>query len=198
MLRNILFSLSNKLPCRLIDHEGKPYLERHLLGTVFGTRVYLHRFVASDPAGVHDHPFERAFSFIVAGWYFEDRWGQRRKKQWFNTIGPNDFHRVVLPNNGKDVWTIFFHTPRVKPWGFLRVTSQVDNGSVLEYVPESSKEDPAFSDWSKDRCGREVRAAQSHPIAPGNNAYSQGLLAYPNEDIHFVRQNLKPSVESSI
>lgn len=147
MLRHILYCISGHLPARFIDHEGKPYMERHYLFTIFNRRVYLHRFVGSDPDGVHDHPFLYSWSIILAGWYWEHKWGGVvSKKRWFNRIGPSDFHRVVLPDNGKDVWTIFVHSPRVRPWGFLRPNDAIGEG-VHAYIPQSDKDDPPFSNW---------------------------------------------------
>lgn len=161
MLRKLLYWLAGKLPARFIDHEGIPYLERHYLCTVFGTRVYLHRFVGSDPDGLHDHPFLHSCSIILAGWYWEHTWSGKSVKRWFNRIGPDDFHRIELPDNGKDVWTVFFHTARVRPWGFLR---PADNGKFL-FTPESAAGDPAFSTW--------------HLTAPTANQLRQSIRSIP-------------------
>lgn len=180
MLRRSLFALQSRLKTRQIAHNGKPYLERSYIGTVFGARVYLHRFIACDEDGVHDHPFLYSCSFLLAGWYWEDRWAKRYLRRWVNFIGPNDMHRVVLPENGKDVWTLFIHSSRVKPWGFMRATEDDKHGPRYEYRPESHLEDPAYSDWSKDLTGKQLRAAgKMFPVALGTNAYAAGLLEYP-------------------
>lgn len=145
MLRALLHRVAAMLPARFIDHNGKPYLERHYLCTILNTRVYLHRFVDSDPDGLHNHPFLKSCSFIIAGWYFEHKPDNVVNiKRWFNKIGPEDFHRIVLPDNGKDVWTIFFHSPRVRPWGFLRKATPE---SEPDLQIESAPNDPAFSTW---------------------------------------------------
>lgn len=160
MLRPLLYALTARLPARYIDHAGAPYLERYYLATVFGRRWYIHRFVASDPDGLHDHPFLHSFSLLLAGWYWEDRWAGRRRRTWLNRIGPDDFHRVVLPENGRDVWTLFVHSPRVKNWGFLRPVTTVAEGTgptLYTYSQEASPHDPPFSDWSRYPRGQVLR-----------------------------------------
>ena len=190
MMRRLCYALQGALPTRHITHEGLPYLERSYVGTLFGVRAYLHRFVACDEDGVHDHPFRWSVSFILAGWYHEDHWAGRVTRRWVNLIGPNRFHRVVLPEaEGRDVWTLFLHTPRVKPWGFLRPTSQGRHGPVMTYAPESDFEDPAFSQWHLTAPkGAQLRVDGSlnlgggpaFNIPLGMNAYSAGLATYPN------------------
>jgi hypothetical protein len=82
----------------------------------------VHRFVASDPdRGVHDHPWRWAFSLILAGWYLEERRYSVHVRRWFNWLSGDTFHRVVMPEGARDVWTLFVHGGRVKPWGFMRI-----------------------------------------------------------------------------
>lgn len=135
-MKRILYWLTSHLPCRIISDDGKPYLERYYLCTVFGVRFYLHRFVGSDPAarGLHDHPWRWARSVVLSGWYCEYRPDGMHKVRWFNKISGDTFHRVVLPvahikswASGKwcavdePCWTLFFHDAEyVKPWGFMR------------------------------------------------------------------------------
>jgi hypothetical protein len=171
-MRGLLYWLTGFLPARYIYHEGSPYLERYYLMTIFKMRIYIHRFVDSDADGIHNHPFLHSFSFILAGWYWEDRWTMKNKSSYLdaitsddireislpkkqrkirllNLIGPNDFHRVVLPDNGLDVWTMFTHTPRVRPWGILRPDDATNENSSLVFSLKSIPEDPSFSDWYK-------------------------------------------------
>ena len=124
-MRKLLFWLTSHLPCRIIAEEGSVYLERYYLFTLLGWRFYLHRFVASDPdRGLHDHPWPRAFSIILAGQYWEETRSGRRLVRWFNSLTGDTFHRVVLPHVGLyefPCWTLFFHrSGRAKTWGFLR------------------------------------------------------------------------------
>lgn len=186
MLRKLLFAIQGKLPTRHITHQGHPYLERSYVATLFGVRVYLHRFVACDEDGLHDHPFRQSLSLILAGWYFEDRWAGRTTRRWLNYIGPNCFHRVVLPaGEPHDVWTLFLHTKREKGWGFLRPS--VSDSEALEYRKESLPEDPAYSSWHlKAPTGKQLREhpemsldGKSFHVPLGLNAYAAGLLAHP-------------------
>lgn len=124
MISRILFALSGRLPCRIISDNGQPYLERYYLFTLLGTRVYLHRFVGSDPdRGVHDHPWHWAFSIILQGWYYERRRSGTRMVRWFNWLTGDTFHRVILPadHGVHECWTLFAHRAQdSKSWGFLR------------------------------------------------------------------------------
>lgn len=122
MMRRFLFWLSARLPLRIIDDNGQPYLERYYIASLLGVRVYLHRFVASDPdRGLHDHPWAWAVSLILAGWYIEETRSGGFARNRINFLVGDNFHRVVLPIDGQDVWTIFIHRQgRAKAWGFIR------------------------------------------------------------------------------
>lgn len=108
--------------------HGEPYLERYVLARWGGHAVFLHRFLASDPdRGLHDHPWSKSVSLIVCGGYDEKRLVSKDGKVWMafksvtagslNVIRGDDFHQVVLPP-GRHAWTMFYHGPRVKTWGF--------------------------------------------------------------------------------
>ena len=134
MMRAFLFWLTGYLPCRIIADAGQPYLERYYVATFLGWQFYLHRFVASDPdRGLHDHPWPRAFSIILAGQYWEETRSGRRLVRWFNSLTGDTFHRVVLPHVGLyefPCWTLFFHrAKRTKPWGFWR---PLGTGAIFE------------------------------------------------------------------
>ncbi len=122
-MESFLLWLSAKLPAREIrGDDGAAYMERYYLCTLFGVRCYLHRFLASDPdRGLHNHPWDWSRSLILSGHYFEVRKGscKRFTPGMTNRIGPNDFHRIILP---KDVstWTLFCHGERIQGWGFMR------------------------------------------------------------------------------
>lgn len=138
-MRAFLWWLSGLLPCRFINDGDTRYLERYYVGRLFGLTFYLHRFVASDPArGLHGHPWLRAWSIILSGWYFEERLIGAHPVRWFNRLTYESFHRVILPAEylgmdgvpatpleksvlPKECWTLFFHTAgRPNKWGFLK------------------------------------------------------------------------------
>lgn len=154
MIRRLIQAYANTRPIRPIYHETGLYLKRYYLCTVFGWRVYLHHFMMSDPDGLHNHPFQYSFSIILAGQYLEQtRWGLETKR-WFNWIGPDKFHRVILyvdfsNNTEKSItcWSIFAHTKRASHWGFLR---QPPNPDFLIYEKVAKDNPTPFSTWYKD------------------------------------------------
>lgn len=142
-MHRLLYRLSAYCRCRIIngpDHQ--PYLERyHLLCLPFGYRVYLHRFVASDPGrGLHNHPWRHALSLVLCGAYQETRMlgaarGNVLQRRWLragrvNFISGRVFHRVNLPP-GRECWSLFIHAPAIKSWGFLQHQGYVDHNRVV-------------------------------------------------------------------
>lgn len=160
-MKRFLFWLSGKLPARIISDGQVPYLERYYLFTVLGWRFYLHRFVGSDPdRGLHDHPWPRAFSIVLHGWYYEDRRDGRRKVRWFNSLTGDTFHRVVLPCNYATeqewlCWTLFLHRAgSTKEWGFLDLCDDRKTKIFRPYL--YTREGPQQGWWMKAPKGREV------------------------------------------
>lgn len=132
LFSQLLFKISAFCRCRVINGpDHKPYLERyHLFRLPFGYRVYLHRFVSSDPGrGLHNHPWNRAVSFVLSGKYEEIRMMDAQhgnaviKRQVsagnLNWINGSIFHRINLTEN-HECWTLFVHSPNAQPWGFLQ------------------------------------------------------------------------------
>ena len=153
-MRNFLYWLTNRLRAREISGDnGDPYLERYFLFSLFGIRAYIHRFVASDPdRGLHDHPWDRSVSLVLAGGYSEVRPGAMRRL-WpgdINVIRGEDYHRILL-DEGAESWTLFIHGRRTKGWGFLREGA---------YMPVSQNKDdyPAMGWWTTAPLGRVLRA----------------------------------------
>ncbi len=151
-MSNLLYKLTNYLPCRIISDDGQHYLERYYLFTILGVRFYLHRFVGSDPArGLHDHPWPWAGSVILSGWYTEETRQGLRAIRWFNWIKGDSFHRVILPHDIRAMsfapdnpitdccWTLFFHRAKyTKPWGFLR---KIDYETTHIWIPHNYQGD---------------------------------------------------------
>lgn len=165
LLERLLYRITDRLPARMIDGSfGERYLERYHVGRLFGCGLYIHRFVASDPLrGLHDHPWSWSVSLILVGGYREVRPGGVRclKPFRFNVIRGNDFHRVLL-NDGEQAWTLFFHGPRTKGWGFLR------DGRYIP-VAETRDDNPAH-EWYKDAPpGRDARAKRTVSLPPQKN-----------------------------
>lgn len=158
MIRWFCERLAKHLPLRVIGRgNGDAYLERYYLcgrapayfpvpvkaRLQFLPTVFLHRFVCSDEDDeLHNHPWDRSVSFILAGGYEEERrvpattpvlhsygpvtklvehdvWKvivRRIRPFTFNHIGVGDFHRVDLLE--KDAWTIFVTGKKMQTWGF--------------------------------------------------------------------------------
>lgn len=144
MISTLLFKLSAFCRCRIINGpDEKPYLERyHLLRLPFGLRVYLHRFVASDPGrGLHNHPWNHAISWVLSGYYHEVRMQgprddyclttRRLSAGSFNLIGGRVFHRINI-EPGHECWSLFIHGPKAKDWGFLRGSEYLNHEQVVD------------------------------------------------------------------
>ena len=139
----LLYRLSAFCRCRVIDGpDGRPYLERyHLTRLPFGYRVYLHRFVASDPGrGLHNHPWKHALSLVLCGSYRETRMlgaaadntlhSRRLGAGHVNLISGNVFHRIDLAAGG-ECWSLFVHAPRAKSWGIIQQREYRDHEAVV-------------------------------------------------------------------
>ncbi len=146
IMPKILYKISGNLPCRLIDIEGNPYLERYYVGSIFGLTFYLHRFVSADSErNLHDHPWAMAVSFVLSGSYIESRLKyfdakrgngvcvQQNPVRWFNIILARCFH--LIGQAKPETWTLFIHTKKIKGWGFLH---------LMEVVREGVRETPAL------------------------------------------------------
>lgn len=188
MIRRFLMWLSARLPAKQIGREA-PYVEWYHVWTFEGVRLrfaglvlqlplpafrmQLHRFLRSDPDGLHDHPWGWARSIVLSGWYQEERRDRTRVRKAGNTYGMtgDTFHRVHLPLGSREVWTLFFHGPYVKHWGFLQPVPRAAmsaelptwterRGGFWTYVSRP-RHFARFDDWHKTAPkGRELRATR--------------------------------------
>jgi hypothetical protein len=166
MIRRLLLAYSARRPCKIISEKDRPYLERYFVCALFGIRVYLHRFVGSDPdRGLHDHPWRWAMSLVLLGWYWEAtrHYEGLHRVRWLNFLTGDSFHRVILSPAADDpadrtpteVWTVFIVPSRdVKPWGFLRKNGRRDE--VFTEFDYGAGGKPAKW-WKQAPLGREVR-----------------------------------------
>lgn len=127
-LKQLVWTLG--LEENLITTAGDPYLSRFYIArhpkTRFGQlpSVYLHFFHRGDlDRELHNHPWERSWSFILWGGYREERRvgdqivvRELRPGMW-NRLDANDFHRVDLLDP-RGCWSLFFAGDRVQNWGF--------------------------------------------------------------------------------
>ena len=111
---------------RLIKDKktGEPYLERFYIFLKdrenFPFNIFLHRFLKSDPDGLHDHPWNYR-TFILSGGYYEQLSDNKlhwRKPFTYRFSKAETFHRIELDKDQK-CWTIFIPGVRRKEWGFI-------------------------------------------------------------------------------
>lgn len=170
MIRRLLHWLTARLPCKVIGRPD-PYVEWYYVCTLplfGGVRVQIHRFVRSDPDGLHDHPWGWSRSFILTGFYLEERrdgWRYRNAGQTYGMTG-DTFHRVHLPPRVRECFTLFIHGPYVKHWGFITPmlgpagylpTWTGRRGGAWRYEARPRDRAP-FDDWYKTAPkGRDIR-----------------------------------------
>lgn len=192
MLNKLLFKLTSRLPCRIIELDSGPYLERYYLGCFLGITFYLHRFVSSDSERhVHNHPWNWGASCILIGSYIEERCldicpavpgsgclTQKVRRRWFNRVDGNTFHRIHDAKPG--TWTLFFHGPRAmvgdwpddmkklglprmpKGWGFLERRYLPGLHEVTVFVPHGSA---PYRWWEEAAKGGEInRVPLADPV----------------------------------
>lgn len=124
-LLNFLFKV------QIIDDS---YLIRwKILQTPWG-RVYLHKFIGSDPShALHDHP-KNFISIGLFGEYVEEvphgimRKKVRFKAPWLRSFPPEHRHRIELPRGA--CWTLCIVSKRKRNgWGFWHGGLYTDSNS---------------------------------------------------------------------
>lgn len=143
--------LLRRLPRREFLLEGRPYMTRYFLFSLFGRRVYLHNIHMEDlDRRLHAHPWQSSYSIVLRGSYLEERaiafdakavWVVERPRtvRWFNRLRGVDFHRIARIDG--PLWTLFIAGERVVSsdgWAFLD-----EDGLHIHMVPFSDVEDPS-------------------------------------------------------
>lgn len=125
--------------------------------------VMVHKLDKSDvpTRGVHDHPWN--FISFAFGTYKEVRkikggvpWIE--PVHFFRFRRATDFHRVILVNERKPVWTLVIHGRRLREWGFLNMHT----GAWQPWwaLKKESDDTPDYHD-------RRVRSLRDHPSLKG-------------------------------
>lgn len=106
-----------------VARYGDAYLDRFYLLRLGGFALFLHRFYSSDADYLHDHPWPWG-RYILSGGYFESHqdevlhWRPAGTFTWRRDA--HVLHRVDLKRGTEEqVWTLFWHFKRERPWGFL-------------------------------------------------------------------------------
>lgn len=137
-IHKILWNLTEKFPnrVRIIKVNNTPYLRRfYIIPNVkldkklddrsYG--IYLHYFYRGDEdVELHNHPWDKALSFILCGGYLEEKRDNNTnivtindvKPGTFNFIKNDNFHRVIKKPNVKHVWSLFIVGKKIQEWGF--------------------------------------------------------------------------------
>lgn len=129
----------------VVRHDGVVILHRFRIFDHPRLGIYLHKLMSRDqePGVFHDHPWRWNLSFILTGWYLEERPEfnkaifTRRLIPWdLNVIAEDTFHRLLAVSEG-GCWTIYIRGGRTREDGFLILTQ----GDV-QYEPacESKRE----------------------------------------------------------
>lgn len=101
------------------------YLRRWVFETPWFS-IRLHRFGASDPHCMHDHPWPWFISLVLWRGYVEEQTPttgpvlKTSRRRWPGSLAirfANDRHRVVLVDD-KPAWTLVLTGPIVRTWGF--------------------------------------------------------------------------------
>ena len=112
---------------RLITDKktGEPYLERYYIflkdREQFPFNIFLHRFLKSDPDGLHDHPWNYR-TCILWGGYWEKLIDNKlywRGPFTYRYASAETFHRIQLDSRVKECWTLFIPGMRRREWGFV-------------------------------------------------------------------------------
>lgn len=130
---------------------GEPYLRRwYLVPRNRWLNLYLHQFIASDPEGLHDHPWGFA-SVVLSGAYFEvTPSGVHRRGRASIAIRPATHrHRICLPRNssGAEIpcWTVIVTGPHRRLWGFWCHDSR---GTGERFIPWQQFADGGCGEFS--------------------------------------------------
>lgn len=106
--------------------------------------VFLHHFRRSDSdRELHSHPWRTSLSLILTGGYDEQRAStdhtphgtpipsrvRRFLPGRINVIRATDHHRVLLLDEQRGAWTLFFAGQKVDSWGFL----DLDTGARIPW-----------------------------------------------------------------
>lgn len=105
---------------RTIKRQGKNYLIRFTIIKTKSFSLKIHKALMSDPANLHDHPWNY-ISLILWGGYYEETKGGRRK--WYRPLSllirnANNPHRLIIPHNRYCI-SLILTFKRKREWGFV-------------------------------------------------------------------------------
>ena len=113
-----------------ISLGGKWYMRRWWLLRLGLLQIRIHNILSPDPGrDLHSHPW-RFRTFILRGWYKEERAAFPRKFTRYAgdtaAMDRDEWHKITNISRG-GVWTLFVTIGRPKGWGFCV------NGKVVDH-----------------------------------------------------------------
>lgn len=105
-------------------HASHWYMRRYWLFRCGPLQARIHHILSADPGrDLHNHPWAWR-TFILHGWYAEDRLAVNTSRSVFirksgdtSSMGRNDYHRISEISEG-GAWTLFVTFGRPKGWCF--------------------------------------------------------------------------------
>ena len=113
--------------------KGETYMERWVILSLFGYRLYLHHFLRNDDVrDLHDHP-NGFITFVFRGGYLEEYVAARAPNGFLyqeetrlkhvsapslRYLPANHTHRVMV-GNGKTAWSLVLMFPAFRAWSFF-------------------------------------------------------------------------------
>lgn len=121
----------------ILKRNGEPYLIRYTLFKCKWFTIKIHHVLISDPAELHDHPWNY-ISFILWGGYYEEtkrvsnypecykdkiNTAYYRNIQWYPPLSilirnGSQPHRLILPE-GKQSISLIFTSKKWRKWGYV-------------------------------------------------------------------------------
>lgn len=113
--------MTSRPPDQIITDGDLPYMERWwIIPRNPAGGVYLHRILRSDKDVPHDHPW-RNTSYVLEGTYMEqDLNGEQTPRVPGDIVhrSASRAHRLILPEGGIPVISLFLIGPWERDWGF--------------------------------------------------------------------------------
>jgi hypothetical protein len=110
---------------RVLQRPGcPPYMIRYHLFLTRWVTIYLNVILTPDhDTRLHTHPWKRAYSLKLWGWYWEQLSTGFRIPGRLSRIPKS--HRIVSLSEAA-VWTLFIGLGPKRPWGFLNPDGTTD------------------------------------------------------------------------
>lgn len=107
--------------------QGVPPMRAPDAGWQKPFNLFLHNILMSDEEYFHDHPWWYIALILKGGYHEHTPTGTFWRGPGSIRFSPaNSLHHLELPkdHNG-NCWTLFFHGPRVREWGFIDPLTQL-------------------------------------------------------------------------